>query len=459
MASGGIGVPAGPAVNVVVKEEAHGLAKIDSEVVLTGLKSLGDETWDMFRWLGGERPQMVPVTAGGPSPRFNGTLRMQEAAGARNAEDGILKMQGAPSGIESPLKNVKKILDEVANKPIADKLEALTQLNAELLKVSKSPVHSRAQADAIAAIETKVQEELTQLKSEVARLKPQADAIESKPEEQWTKSDEALLEKYRAGEDALDTVITDRLKTRYGWDGRTPGGVDLSIEMSSGMGTQREISNAISSLLNAGLDKNPEVLQILKAKGIPKEKARDWIGLPMPGSSGADHAGCDYLLVNRTTGEMYPIDVTENCNFVRTGRVVDSKLMNSSLVSDKPADRQKMVIAVPKGFEIADATAAEWAKLSNNRNIDPMFTGIVRNRQIGEIIGHMISRPSGLNILDAQLPACEPGIAPSRQAYELWKFSTDLRRLGYPGWADSLKNAIGYLKIKKDRTIPDYFEQ
>ncbi len=175
----------------------------------------------------------------------------------------------------------------------------------------------------------------------------------------------------------------------------------------------------------------------------------------MPGSSAADHGGCDYLLVNRTTGEMYPIDVTENCKFVRHGRVVDSKLMNSSLVSEKPADRQQLVIAVPEDVEIENATDAEWAKLSSKVK-DPMFEETVRNRQVAEIIGHMISRPSRLNILDAQLPASEPGIHPSRQAYELWKFSTDLSRLGYPKWADSLEKAIKYLK-SQDRNIPNYF--
>jgi hypothetical protein len=308
-------------------------------------------------------------------------------------------------------------------------------------------VTSRDQANALAILEDKFIDHMKTVRNEVTALRPQAEAIQAKPEA--SAGEEKLVEKYYAAEDTLYQVVTDRLKTLYGFDKHVGSGTDTGIYFSSGMGTQREIANQISKLFKSGLDKDPVIQSVLKANGVSPERAKDWVGIPMTGASGADHAGCDYLLANKNTGEMYTFDITERASNMRTGSLVESRLTNHELIfpnKDIPNERKHLVIGVADEIEKRNALY----KFVNDAKMSvPEVERLLEQKereQLAEIIAKTISQPSKLNILDTPLPSAITDAPASRQVYELWRFRTSLEKIGYSDWARSINKSIGYIK-------------
>jgi hypothetical protein len=217
------------------------------------------------------------------------------------------------------------------------------------------------------------------------------------------------------------------------------------------MGTQRQVSNEISDLFGAGLDKNPVIEGVLKTNGLPAERAKDWVGIPMPGASGADHAGCDYLLANKNTGEMYTLDITEQAIRMKARNILESKLTNPELgFRDKhvPAERKHLVIGVVDDLT-RDNIIYRLTKAGELSDNDAMkMADSLERKQLAGIIAHTISQPSKLNILDTPLPSAHSEIPASRQAYELWRFKTGLEKIGYSDWARSISASMRYIKSR-----------
>ncbi len=69
-------------------------------------------------------------------------------------------------------------------------------------------------------------------------------------------------------------------------------------------------------------DYTPAERALDKAIDSALERGRDWIGMPIPDGCLLDQLGCDYLMVNKKTGEYYPIDVTVK-GHSKSSRLVD----------------------------------------------------------------------------------------------------------------------------------------
>jgi hypothetical protein len=441
-------IPNGIAVKAAVKEQAIALSKIDARDGIKVLQNLGHEAWDTIKPLL-DQSALKPVLVDG-AHNFHPSMLVHQAEGTSKLQDNILRMQSDSSGGSGgALEQLKLSIEKISTKPIADSIDTVIGINNDLLRLSKQPVLSREQATAVAAVEDKFHAHMKVIQNEVAVLKPQAEAILAKPEQ--SANDEKLLEKYYAAEDTLYRVVTDRLKVSYGWNEKAGVMLDNAISVKSGMGTQRQVSTDISHLFGSGLDKNPVIKNVLEANGIPLERAKDWVGIPMQGECGADHAGCDYLLANKNTGEIYTIDITEKATGMKAGNLLESQLTNRDLgFADKkvPAERKHLVIGVANDLTrdnlIYNVSKAE--KIPK-----PAAEKIVvqqEQKQLAEIIAQTISRPSKLNIFDTPLPSADPETVASRQAYELWRFKTGLEKIGYADWADSINNAIGYIKSR-----------
>ncbi len=460
LATGGVGLPEGSTLGTAIREETEAcLKQINFSSVAKSLKTLGDECWDALAVLANGGGQRKLAFAGIPNDGF---LAMSAKEGA---ESKILKTTGGAARGRVPEISFSKLagdVDNLAKTPVLENLEGLSQMNKELLDMRKNlQVKNFEQAEALARVEKKFEKQLGDLRNEVEKLRSEAKNIELKPDAHRATEEEKLLEKYYAAEDTLYDVVKEKLVKQYGWDGRSSGGLDRSIETRSGSGTQREVSNSLKSLFDKGLDKNPHFQAALKANGVSPERAKDWIALPMPGENAADMAGCDVLLVNKSTGEMYPIDVTEKTLGLRNGKLVDSRVSNSSLeFPDKnvPIERKHLVIGVADDVTRDNLNSRlRAANPSLTRLEAAKILDLQRENELAEIIGKTISTKSKLNILETPLPSSDTHHDPTVMAYELWRFGKELEKLGYDNWKRVIDSSIRSLRTKfHGQGIPNY---
>jgi hypothetical protein len=147
---------------------------------------------------------------------------------------------------------------------------------------------------------------------------------------------------------------------------------------------------------------------------------------------------------------MYTFDVTEKVVTLRHGRIADSILTDKNLVftADKniPMERKSTVIGAATGENIRNM----MFRIKENEKI-PMdeaekLVELAEQKQLAEVIAKTISQPSSLNIFETRLPSANPFTDPFVQVYELEKFQTDLKKLGYDQWAGRLGAAIGWTR-------------
>ena len=450
VATGGAGLPEGKAVRQVADEETAQLAKkINMKALFEEIRTMPAEAWQsMSNFMRPIKSEWELAPAGSASEMHLAMAKDRSGS----PEDNIFRILGI-TGSESGFnfarfsKSLETEIEKLARLPVHEKFESLPEINKRLM--IKEPVMTQAQADALASLDESFIAQFKLAREEASRLKAQARLIEEMPESKRSVQDEDLLEAFYKSEDSMYELVTDRLKSLYGWDGRSVGIMDRSISMQSGFGAQRQVSNGISEVLKAGLDKNDAVLKILKDKGVPSERAKDWIGIPAAEKSGCDHAGCDYLLVNKSTGEFYAIDATERTMGMRTGRLVDTRMTNGNLEfpgKDVPLERKDFVIGV------ADQTSKDNLifRAVNENNFSAKeaeaYVRELEQKQLAEIIATCISRPSPLNIFDTPLPSSNAALPASRVAYELWRYRTKLEEIGYSDWARSITRSIGYIR-------------
>jgi hypothetical protein len=417
----------------------------------------------------GKATSIVPQLAENAGKFFNGPVGLKLCPAGVPADaffsnrvepagGGIYKMTGRGVVADYFAQSISSLRQELLGfdgKPLGERLKSLEQINRDLIKQEQIPITDRRQAHALGAglkdVDSMFQRQALEVIKEVKTLKPQADEIGAKLK--LTDAEEEFLNQYTEKESTAYQLVKDRLKEVYGWDEKASGMADKSFSDKDGIATQRRVNNEMSNLLNDGLDKNYTVKEILKAKGISPDRARGWVGMPMPEGSAADKAGCDYLLVNKGTGEMYAFDVTEKTITMRHGRIVDSILTDKNLVFDTsekniPLERKNTVIgAVPENirddmiYRLTDKEGLSEAAAKNR-------VKLAEQNQLAEVIAKTICQPSSLNIFETRLPSANPTSNPLVQVYELQKFQADLRQLGYDQWASRISAAIGYLQRK-----------
>lgn len=456
--TGGAGLPEGNAIGSAAKEEAGALAaKVDIKKVIENLDNIGRDCWNSLASLiRGNNQGLRLAHEGVPGDEY---FHAMSADRKENFEDIVLRMLGKAGEYKylpldgNAIKKVEDGLLEIGKKPLSENLDELGKLNQELLNLQDRHIVSAAQGDALARVQEGFLSHVKALENDTAKLKSEVDLIEKKPESQWTKEEQEKLQRFWDNEEAIYAIINDSLKSKFGWDGRTSGSLDRSVSVKTGFDAQKGVNNQISQILNSGLESNPVIQEIFKKLGVSPERSRGWIGIPTEGA--ADKAGCDYLLVNRNTGEMHPIDVTERTlsASTRAGRIYDSPLTNTRLElfgKDVPKERMNTVIGISDNATYA-AVERSQRELHGSHRIDEQLRKL-ELEQLSEIIGQTICRPSDLHVLYSQLPSGKD-LPASRMAYELWRFRISLEKIGHTDWAQAIGKSIDSLR-KIDRGIP-----
>jgi hypothetical protein len=249
----------------------------------------------------------------------------------------------------------------------------------------------------------------------------------------------------------IDEILADRLRG-YGWDGRTNGMIDRvsGTDRGDGMQVQARVTNQISNVLNGRLSGNGEALSELVRSGLTDAQARlrlrNWRGIPMQANSSADMAGGDYLLVNKETGEYYPLDVTLRGINMKRSSIVETQAANPNLrfAADKTVPRER----------------APWTISAVDENVydargDLQTVTELEQQQLARILGTTLATPSPLSLLDIHLPsnfAQHPTITLS----ELWQFKDQLQSQGMNEWAKVVSKAMEsvWIENKGRNNIP-----
>lgn len=455
LATGGAGLPEGKALRNAGEEQLENeLTKVDLKKLTESFQELGQNALDSLAETLGAKPQWAHV---------DGVPDVFGKVGKEELDRGVLMMKGeARSSWNAPLDQLDSELRGLSKSSLNDFCEGLKNAQTKLLELNKESVLEKSQVNALLKLEDKFQTNYRKLQEEYLVLKRQVSAFEEKDPETLTASEESLSEQCYKLEDALYEMTKERLEKMYKWEPRATTQRDLSVSVNGGIGAQRRINNTISSIFAENLSKNPTVAKIFKERNIPMERAKDWIGIPIQGSPlpAADHGGCDYLLVNKSSGEMYCFDITERVSGLNKGKIVDSRLTNSTLAinKDTPTERVQWVIGTRENtfFNMVTDIKSQLARDPANRKLtesslyekaEAMVTEMEK-AQVAEIIARAIAVPSKLSLYDVRLPSNLPNIPVSRKLFELELFRSDLEKIGFTEWAGSLANGRHHLKIE-----------
>lgn len=454
LATGGAGLPEGKAIRNAGEEQiGKGLSKIDLQKLAQNFKSLGQEAIDSLAAILGQKPKWA--LAGGPSEGF-GALAKEEL------DRGILMMKGeAKSSWKGPLDKLDADLKDLRTGSLDDICGGLKKIQNDLLNLKHESMLDKSQVERLTKLENAFQSNLKSMRDEYQALKKQVSAFEHKDPDLLTANEELLSERYYKLEDALYEITKERLEQMYRWKPHLALPQEGSFSKMGGMGTQARVSNNIENILSENLSKNPVVAKIFAEKGIPIERAKDWIGIPIDGTPlpAADHAGCDFLLVNKSSGEMYCFDVTQKASGMNKGRIMDSPLTNPILGhKDVPSERRNWVIGTMEDtyFNLSRDLERKLATDPANQNKTPraiqqmaeeMATNIEKS-QLSEIIARTLAEPSQLNLFNTRLPSNLPDIPLSRMIFEIELFRSDLKKIGFTDWSGALARTRDHLRAQ-----------
>lgn len=351
----------------------------------------------------------------------------------------LMKQPGLGAAPVEWLNSMKTELLRIDDLSVQNKLESMREIWNHLARFDRLPVTSLEQACLMLEVDLMFNNQMKQIKGE------------SRKREAIDVPDEQLAE-HLAPQKFLAQVVRERLERCYSWDSCSKGQMDRvnTGNKQQGIQVQAEISNAISEMLGSGLHLQPGVMDILTANGHGRKRAMSWSGVPVPASSAADNAGCDYLLMHRLTGELIPFDTTLKGTGMRSNALIDSRLVNPALQwTDKtvPIGREDWILAA------LDQRAWEQRVLETSRKGGSMTwskameeTRANLKNELATIIAHAVSPTAKLDVFGAQVPSNDPALPASRQLYELWRFRAGLEHaVGLPEWSDGLKGSMGYL--------------
>jgi hypothetical protein len=206
-------------------------------------------------------------------------------------------------------------------------------------------------------------------------------------------------------------------------------------------------------------DYTPAQKVIDKAINDSLTRASNWMGIPVPAGCVLDQLGCDYLMVNKHTGEYHPLDVTiqgEN----RADRLVDCQSLNpqltwSSVSADPskngkhmPSDRSRWAMSVPDEAAWEQAVSARMVSMKIDRRAAETLVESEARASTARAVVATLQTPSKLNLFEHPLPSLETNLDNNQRRTEAQKFVKQLYAVGLGGWARDIEQRLihGYLR-------------
>jgi len=204
---------------------------------------------------------------------------------------------------------------------------------------------------------------------------------------------------------------------------------------------------------------NPLEEMIEQTKEAAQERGRDWIGLPIAEGCMLDQLGCDYLLVNKRTGEMIPLDVTVKGDN-KSNRLVDCQALNPDLnwhppydeldTTGKhvPRDRTRFVMVVGDELEWRNAVSARMNRLGCDESTALKGVQAETIESAATALLATMQEKSRLNIFEHDLPPANINLPRTHRADPARQFVRNLRSIGMSSWALDLEQRYiqGHLK-------------
>ncbi|MBX9568389.1 MAG: hypothetical protein K2X77_05810 [Candidatus Obscuribacterales bacterium] len=344
-------------------------------------------------------------------------------------------------------------------------VRTFNQLNQRAKGPSLDPSFAREMND----VDRAMASEYSRLKREMAAIRQDALAISKIDPASRTQEQAKTLNDYKVAKSAQQEILNNHIKESYDFD------VVLEkakrVEECSGdqpLLAEQRTTNSIADILTNG-----SLEAALIAKGVPKNEAKAWVGLPTYSKMAADQAGCDYLLINTVTGRIIPLDITVRTRNMGEGRIVESKLSNPALefrdeegrLKHVPAERRNFVIGVLtdkpiensnrvfKGETIKSLAYEKARKDGISREQASLAVKNDEREQLVDVISRTMCHKDSpiIALVESGFPA-EPKKKPSleRQYYELHRFEQFLFARGFQDWGKALTAAKGFVKDKLD---------
>lgn len=339
---------------------------------------------------------------------------------------------------------IDSFVDKLKGKAPAELVEHKTQLCGaadDLLQISKSSeMISGETAEAL----------LNTNKGFNELLKPVREDIRanSKAYEQDLLS-EGEVELFDSKLDLLTAIIQKRMHA-LGFEQPVSKGLSQDVfSKRAGIHAQTRVTDNISKVVNPEnlRPENAEIQHTFR-NALGAERRLDWRGTPTAPCSPADLVGADYIIANKSSGELYAIDVTLQTGGMRTGALVDSQGLNRNIYWTKdqaiPQERSNWVIG----------TVNDSAYYNALRGDD--FAGLMINEQlqVAKVLGNMVAKESPLNILDSHLPIGSPSQHSTMKLFELLRFCRNLEDKNMTKWPQAVRKAMADTWNREQSAIP-----
>lgn len=377
-------------------------------------------------------------------------------AKAKEEEAPPVKPRGAISLFSKALADQYKKID-----PMADRTKPEEQKYNDLKEQLEIDVRSKLQ-DLISYMVPEKQGEQLSGYELPAKLRSASGAEGDAQQEAFFKrltkaiNDGSLMDLKNAGHpevvvhnDALVKTIEQEFPTELSFE-KNRG---LRLGLTAAEANQRALVKVITDLGNGKLVNEVAEDALIEAQDRATERASHWIGLPVPSGSLLDQIGCDYLLVNKHTGEYYPLDVTIKGQD-RTDRLVECQAQNTNLhwqpasaVGEKqgkmvPAERTPWVMSV-----VDDLT---WGNLlfraqqKSQGKIADIKADLERQTVDSTAVAvmSMLQTPSGLNLYDHPLPSLKTDLVSKQKQHELDLYVPILKTAGKHAWAKDIDTRV-----------------
>lgn len=189
----------------------------------------------------------------------------------------------------------------------------------------------------------------------------------------------------------------------------------------------------------------PVEAETLRAIKDAEHRGKDWIGVASPEGCILDNVGCDYLLINKVTGEYYPLDFTIQGVNKTPDSLVDCRALNPNLTwSTKqiPTDREKWILSVPEEKDWHDA---EYERVKQSKGDHARGTAKLNRdaeEELAIAILATIQTPSRLNVIDHPLPPNMMSGLNQDKIVAAKAIVRNAQKAGMFSWANDLVNRL-----------------
>ncbi len=229
----------------------------------------------------------------------------------------------------------------------------------------------------------------------------------------------------------------------------------MKLGMNQNEAEAKALQKTIASLLNdakknksSGSPVSTLELAALDAVDRAQNLGTNWLGMPIPDGCVADSVGCDYLLVNKFTGDYYPLDVTIKHSKKNRNNLVDCRALNDDLtwtppVSEDdthgkhvPRDRERFLLVLANSEDLRDAATSK-IKAEKAKNIVEAEELVEQDRResVATAVLATLQQPSRLNLFSHPLPDLSIGLPRIKKQNEVHRYANVLRTVGMNSWA------------------------